>query len=270
MSESEDKSKSKTEKKPKEPEETTKPEPVKKKKRKPRTGPLTIRRGVSEEDDTIFTYKAEDGSLVSIPMVGKVNCIELQQENRTDFLFTRLPKELALIYAPGIVKTRYSKETKAPSRCVVVTKYRGDAIDANKPKRVGECYTLMFTPHYAAKNAKLEHIEEGLSDDDLKKALLTLDESKALKFKNKWLNEKELRKQEQEYREGQEFDYRKSVTKTTAKVIDDIDLGEKSVKQGVSGGVSNLIDWMVENWFWLLIFGGGALMVLSMFTGGGG
>lgn len=262
-------------------EDTPKPEPKKKvlsekeetpsepvKKSKPRD-PLTVRKGRAEKDDTLFTYKAEDGSIISVPMVGKVNCIELQQEDRTDWLFTRLPKELALQFAPGKVRTRYTPEAKG-NRCVIVSKYRGDAIDANKPKQVGECYTLIFTSHYAAKNAKLEHVEEGLTDTDLKKALFALDESKALRFKNKWLNERELRKQEQDYREGQEFDYRKSVTRTTAKVVDDIDIGETSVKRSVGGTMSNLIDWVTENWLWVLILGGGALLVLSMFTGGGG
>lgn len=222
---------------------------------------------IEEKLETKFRFKAKDGTLTSIPTTGKVNVIELRQEDRTDFLFTRLPKELALKYSPGKVRTRY--DFTIGDCCVLATKYRGEAIDANKPKVVSECYTVIFCPHFAEINADLELIGEGLSDDDLKHALLALDESKALEFRNKYLVEKELREKGRDFDEKKAAGIRESATRMATTIVDDVALGDRAVEEDVSlFNMGTVGQWLQKNWIFVLLAVLSILFVASMFTGG--
>ncbi len=219
---------------------------------------------IMEEKKLTFEFKSQDGTLTSIPMVGKVNVIELRQEKRTDFLITRLPKELVLKYSIGEVRTRY-----APTRgdvCVLATKYRGDAVDANRPRTVGECYVLSWCPHFTETDADLEHIAEGISDDDIKHSLLALDESKGLHFRNKWLVERELRESADELIDTQTWSRREAATRYAAKVVDESALGGQAVEEDIAiVDMGSVAKWMKNNWLFVLILFLAILVVSSMF-----
>jgi hypothetical protein len=248
---------------------TEKATPAKKKPAAKKKPPAKKSERYEDKPDPKFKYKvSEDGSATATPLIGEVNVIELQQEERTDWLFTRLEKEEALRYTSGRVKTKYD-ETKG-DLCVIVTKYRGEAIDANNPKRAGECYTLLFTPFYAEKNADLQDVDEGISDDDIAEAMIALDESKALYYRNKWLVEKEMRGKERDYWEDKDYDFRKSVTKTATKVVDDTDLADDKVRRDIAlFDMNKVTRWIVLNKFWLIGFIAIVFIIASMFSGGG-
>lgn len=254
---------------PKKPVKKTVPKKTTRKDIKKITVPTTV---VPEEGKEVllkepakkFEFRSKDGTLTSIPMVGKVNVIELRQEKRTDFLITRLPKELVLKYSTGEVKTRY-----APTQgdvCVLATKYRGDAVDANRPRTVSECYVLNWCPHFTETDADLEHIAEGISDDDIKHSLLALDESKGLHFRNKWLVEKELRESADELIDTQTWSRREAATRYAAKVVDESALGGQAVEEDVAiVDMGSVTRWMKKNWLLMLIIFLAILVVASMF-----
>lgn len=222
------------------------------------------KKDIPKEPEMTYEFKSEDGTLTSIPMTGKVNVIELKQEKRTDYLITRLPKELALKYSTGEVRTRYAPTEGDLS--VIATKYRGDAIDANRPKTVSECYVLNWCPHFTEMSADLERVSEGISDDDIKHSLLALDESKALIFRNKWLVEKELRESADELIDTQTWSRRESATRYAAKIADEAALGGSAVEEDIS-----IIDmgatakWLTRNWLFVLIIFLIVIVIASMF-----
>ena len=252
MTNTDKKAKSKTKKKT----VAKKPKTVKKKK-----VPAT-----DEETRESFKFNVSDASAQDIPTTGKVNLIELIQENRTDWLATRLPKEKALKYVTGEVVTRHGPGIGEV--CVVVSKYRGDAIDANSPERAGEVYSLLFTPHYGEKNANLEKIDEGIDDADIKHALLALDESKALKFRNKFLVEREMRLELENYYAQKDYDFTYSATGIAAKAVNDVDLGERAVDDNTGGAafnISNMVQWLNEHKLEVVIVIGIIIFIASMF-----
>lgn len=217
-----------------------------------------------EESETKYEFVAEDGTLTSIPKTGKVNVIELRQEDRTDYLFTRLPKELVLKYSSGEVKTRYSP-TKG-TQCMIAVKYRGSAIDANMPETIGDCYTLIFCPHFAEVNADLEHIAEGISDVDMRHALLALDESKALVFRNKWLVEKELRESADDLEDKKVWRRREAATQMAATMMDDQALGQDAVQRDIDLWDTNKASkWIQKNIAWVVFIIIGIAIIASMF-----
>lgn len=219
-----------------------------------------------EKIEPVFRFKSENGTLTAIPKTGEVNAIKLEQAKRTDWLFTRLPKELALKYTSAVVMTPYG-EAKG-DHCVIATKYRGDAIDADRPEEPGDCYTLLFTPFYAERNANLTKIDEGIKDSDIKHSLLALDESLGLQYRNKFLIEKEMRQKELEYHEGKDYDFRDAVTRTATTVVDDVALGEKSVEREVSlFNMDRVTRWLSKNKLWVIIGIATIIIIISFFQG---
>lgn len=220
-----------------------------------------------EEKKMKFEFRSKDGTLTSIPMTGKVNVVELRQANRTDYLFTRLPKELTLKYSPGRVFAKY--DTTIGDCCLLATKYRGDAVDASKPQFVAECYTIIFCPHFGELSADLEHISEGIADEDIKHSILALDESKALIFRNKWLTEKSLREGEQDLEEQKQWSRRKSATRMATTITDDVDLGDRAVEGDVDiFNMGKIGQWLQKNWLYVLLTVLGILVIASFFGGG--
>jgi hypothetical protein len=216
-------------------------------------------------DKDTFKFRSKDGTAQAIPSIGKINIIELIQENRTDWLATRLSKDEALRYSTGEVETRHGDGIGEV--CVIATKYRGDAIDANRPERAGEVYSLVFTPFFAEENADLEHVSEGVTDSEIKHTMLALDESKALKFRNKYLIEKEMRIQMEEYYRTRASDFTYSTTGIAAKAVNDVDLGERAVDKNTGSPINfgKILEWINRNKLTILIVAGIALFIVSMF-----
>lgn len=201
--------------------------------------------------------------LTSIPKTGKVNVIELRQAKRTDFLFTRLDEELALKYSLGRVPAKYAFTDG--QLALIVTKYRGDAIDANNQK-VGECYTLLFTDHFAMINADLEDIVEDITDEEIKEQVFVLDESKALRYKNKYLVERERRINAEEYKTLSREETRLDITQGIADVIDDRTLADNAVRaQMDSFDRTSVENWIKKNWMMIMIGVLGLMVFSSMF-----
>jgi len=198
--------------------------------------------------------------LTSVPRTGKVNVIELRQAKRTDFLFTRLEEEQALKYSIGRAPAKYAFTDG--QLCIIITKYRGDAIDANNQK-VGECYTLLFTDHYAMINADLEDIVEDITDDEIKEQVFVLDESKSLRFKNKWLVERERRIRAEEFKKMTREEIRLEVTQGVADIIDDLTLVANATRHQMDSFDRTSVEkWIKKNWMFLMI-GALAVMVFS-------
>lgn len=252
------------------PRTTTKPDKEKKTKKEPKPKKNVAKKKPAKKDTK---PKKDNGiekegftkglKLTSIPRTGKVNVIELRQGKRNDFLFTRLEEEHALKYSLGRVPAKYAFTDG--QLALIVTKYRGDAIDANNQK-VGECYTLLFTDHYAAINADLEDIVEDISDEEIKDQIFVLDESKALRYKNKWLVERERRINAEEYKTLSRDEIRLDITQGIADVIDDRTLADNAVRtQMDSFDRTSIENWIKKNWMMLMIGILGLMVFSSMF-----